>query len=159
MWNLRGVVAEKLKQLTTHIENEEQYEDVLAKLDTYQIDFSNPMPINRYLNKDGLSIEDLPKYNLSLLHILVRWMFYLLNLPVVLIWRIGLRPMVPEQEFIATFRFGFSMLAYPITYSLLLVWVGYVLELKTACLIVFGHAALNFVLIKFGLATSFHQRK
>ena len=154
----KAVVADRLKGLTTHIENEVQYEAVVNQLESQNVDYGHPKAINSFL-KGEIEIKKLPKYPTNKLLSLIRAFFYLINLPLVFLWRALLKPKVPEPEFMTTFRFGYSMVAYPIFYGLALLVLTYVYNIKTACLFVFGHAVFNHIFIKLGLVTSSVQRK
>lgn len=146
--NLKSEVSKGLKQLTTHIENEEDYKVVIEQLDSNEVDYLRPKTINSYLINEKAEINTLPKQKNTLLSKIFRILFYLNNIPFVLIWRVLLKPKVPEAEFMSTFRFGFSMIIYPVFYLLFLLFLGAFIPIKTACLLVIGHAVLNLFLIK-----------
>lgn len=153
---LKQEVFESLTQLTTHIEMEDEYETLISKFEAKTTNFLFPKKINRAISTNDFSI--LPKTKSNALTKLFRALFYVLNLPMVLLWRVSLKPKVPEAEFRATFRFGFALICYPFFYALILVLFSTFFELKTACIFVVVHAVLNLLLVKSGI-TSSHQRK
>ncbi|MDT0608219.1 lysophospholipid acyltransferase family protein [Croceitalea rosinachiae] len=155
---IKTEVAKRIEVLTTHIEDELQYGVIVKKLALQYVDYLYPKKINAFL-KGSIEIKNLPKYQPSVLLTLTRGIFYLINLPQVFLWRILLKPKVPEAEFMGTFRFGYCMVAYPFFYTIAIAVSIYTYNVKTACLIVIGHAVLNLALVKFGIATSYHRRK
>lgn len=154
--HLKKVVSTALKKLTTHIDDEENYALILDQMDSVGVDYLNPTKVNKMLrnnkfvkNNKILGISRGPN----------RFLFYLLNLPQVFIWRVMVKPRVPEPEFMATFRFGFSMICYPLFYVLLFMVISKSFGLLSAFFVVLGHFALNIVLIKVIGITSSDQRK
>ena len=143
-----------MKQLTTHIEGD-SYENVVSRLEDANINFTQPKRINTLMENHSFEGAPKNKSHTSIAHTL----FVLNNLPMVLLWRLGLKPKVPEPEFMATFRFGFSLFVYPMVYALVLLIFSYGYDLKTACLLVIGHAVLNLLLVKRFGVTSSVQRK
>ncbi len=157
--NLKTAVAEGLKTLTTHIENDSEYDTVVANLDEHNLDYLKPEAINSYLDNGLPEVGNLPKMSTSVFTGFRKLLFYMINFPIVFIWRIFVKPKVPEQEFMGTFRFGFAMLVYPLFYLACFIVMAYTYNIKAACLCILGHAALNLLLVKLGLATSSSQRK
>ncbi len=104
-------VADSLKKLTTHIEDEENYEHIISRLDAAGTDFLKPDLVNKKLaqmNFHNRVQESRPKPNI--MGLFFKFVFTLLNLPVVLLWRFGLKPKVWEPEFTGTLRFGYALL-------------------------------------------------
>jgi 1-acyl-sn-glycerol-3-phosphate acyltransferase len=117
---IKEAVSSSLKILTTHIENEETYKETIQQLDALGVDYLNPQEVNR-------TLENLPSENNSskkstnVLGQLGKVLFIILNFPIVLIWRILVKPKVWEDEFMGTLRYAFTVLVYPIYYVLLFV--------------------------------------
>jgi len=111
---IKDAVSNRLKKLTTHIENENTYEETIKKLDGIGVDYLNPKGVNRTLENITSSEGKVKKSSASLL----KGVFMLLNFPIVLLWRTFGKPKVWEPEFMGTLRFAFSLLAYPIFYGL-----------------------------------------
>ncbi len=152
---IKKEVFKELKQLTTHIQKE-TYESVLSKLEDCGVDFTQPTSVNEGM--EHRAYEKTPKRTKSN-NAIARFLFLWMNLPIVLLWRLWLKPKVPEPEFEATFRFGFSLMVYPLVYLLFLFLISFFYNVKTACLIVIGHAALNLLFTKVFGITSSNQRK
>ncbi len=117
---LKDVVSDSLKTLTTHIEDEEKYDATLRKLDALQVDYLNPSETNVTIK--NLDASDDKKADLqtpAALKAFFKGIFTVLNLPVIILWRTGIKPKVREPEFMGTFRFGFALLVYPIFYLVL----------------------------------------
>lgn len=148
-------VFESLKGLTTHIP-EATYEAVTQKIGEEGEIFLNPEHLNSRIAEGNLEEVSPPKNNV--VHRINRILFTLWNLPLVFLWRILLKPKVPEVEFEATFRFGFVLIAYPLFYGICEAILWNVYDIKTACLCILGHAVINILLVKMGI-TSSAQRK
>lgn len=144
---IKTLVAEHLKLLTTHIEDEALYEQSVTYLQAKGADYLNPTEVNGLLQKGTDSSKEPYKNEVSRTNVW-RWLLVMINLPIVFIWRTLVKPKVPEPEFMATFRFGFSLLAFPLFYGLVLVLLSQLFEIKTACLLVLGHAVLNVILLR-----------
>lgn len=127
---LKDAVSDGLKTLTTHIEDEENYDTTLTKLDALQVDYLNPAETNAMI-KDLDASDDKAKNNRvpGTLRTFFRGIFNLLNFPVLIPWRTWIKPKVWEPEFTGTLRFGFALLAYPIYYLMVfaviaMIWNG-----------------------------------
>lgn len=156
---LKEEVFQQLKQLTTNIAAEEEYGLWVERLETARTDFTNPQKVNALLAKAPSFKSPSNKRTPHFLKPASRFLFYMLNLPLIFLWRVLVKPKVPEPEFMSTFRFGFAMLAYPIFYMLALLILTGLYEWKTACLFVLGHAVLNLFLVKVIGITSSVRRK
>ncbi len=127
---LKDAVSDCLKTLTTHIEDQQNYDAALRKLDALQVDYLNPKETNasiKYLDVSDDKITD----NLipGALQIILSGIFNILNFPVLIPWRTWIKPKVWEPEFMATSRFGFALLAYPLYYLMVfaviaMIWNG-----------------------------------
>ncbi len=152
---LKNEVFQKLTKLTTHISDEENYERMVTQLNDLGMDYTDPVASNQWLADKHATITAPRK---SFGSPLFRLIFRLINFPMILLWRVFLKPKVPEPEFDATFRFGFVLLAYPLMYFLSIMALTYTFNLKTACLCCLSHVVLNLFLVKIGI-TSSDQRK
>ncbi len=116
---VKEAVAESLKVLTTHIENEDAYDGIVRQLDAIGADYLNPSQVNESIRQLEMAkalpgIRSVPNGYKNIL----RFLFIVLNLPLVLPWRLLVKPRVWEPEFMATLRFGYALLAAPIYYLL-----------------------------------------
>jgi len=114
---LKDAVSDSLKTLTTNIEEEENYDATIRKLDALQVDYLNPSETNAAIkNLDASDDKNAGHSAPAALQTFFKGIFTVLNLPVVILWRIWIKPKVGEPEFMGTFRFGFALLVYPIYY-------------------------------------------
>lgn len=108
---LKKTVHEALTKLTTHIP-EENYDEVLTKLNKQQVDYLNPELVNHCI-ANGLQNYEKVKTSKVLRTIIKPFMFLLLLAPI-LFWRLYVKPKVKEVEFVSTFRFAVSLVLIPI---------------------------------------------
>ncbi len=118
--NIKQEVASRLKKLTTHINEELNYDDIIGTLDGLKVDYLNPTETNKTINsldkiKLPPNIIGKTKSRINLLEIL----FIIVNFPMILLWRKVLKPKVPELEFKSTFRFGLCLVGYPFFYAII----------------------------------------
>lgn len=133
--NIKKEVSEGLQDLTTHIADEKNYDRLARKLDGLHPDYLNPSATNALLEnlktaaphreegdfkgstKARDALPDTPRP--GILSSFFKWIFVLLNLPIVALWRTCVKPKVWEPEFTSTLRFGFALLVYPFYYLIL----------------------------------------
>ncbi|MEP2278470.1 MAG: hypothetical protein ABJI11_03510, partial [Maribacter sp.] len=146
-------VSGRLKKLTVHIPNDEKYDKIVNLLSVENVDLLNPTSTNEkiqsYVGQDlQLSENKLPKeQNTSIF----RFLFTVLNFPIVFIWRKWLKPKVPEDEFMGTFRFAFAIVSYPIYMTLLFTILSFSFSVYIAFLIINILTLVNVGLVKYGL--------
>ena len=115
------VISSELKEQTTHIETVSEYGSTVTKLNILQVDFTNPIEVNKCLNNNFTYTGNKIKKNSALypfFTILVK-IFYFLPY---YIWKKVAFPKVKEDEFVATFRYALIISIAPI-YLLLLVLI------------------------------------
>ena len=152
---LRQEVFKSLTNLTTHIP-EANYEAMVAQLGENGNIYLDPNKMNEVVS---LGVDSrTARESVRGINTLLRGAFVLWNLPMVVLWHVLIKPKVPEEEFMATFRFGFALLVYPIAYIAVLSTFWSLFDAKTACLVVFGHAAFNLLLVKLGITSSYQRR-
>ncbi|MEP2239638.1 MAG: lysophospholipid acyltransferase family protein [Maribacter sp.] len=150
---IKEVISERLKKLTVHIPNDEKYDKIVNRLSAENVDLLNPTSTNEriqsYVGQDlQLSDNKSPKnQNTSIFGFL----FTVLNFPIVLIWRTWLKPKVPEDEFMGTFRFAFAIISYPIYMTLLFAILSFSFSVYIAFLILGILTLVNVGLVKYGL--------
>lgn len=112
MINLRNTIQEKIKNLTTHIDNL-AYCEIIEKLNDLQVDFLNPKAVNNCIDTNFQQCEMEPKQTKNWLkQFFVGLLVFNLFLPFV-IWRYYIKPKIDEVEFIATFRFAIAITLVP----------------------------------------------
>jgi len=119
---IKEAVASQLKTLTTHISPKIQYAEITKYLEAKNVDFLDPIKTNHAV-KQGIiatSVVVEAEQFRSKQHSLFQSIFLFLNFPVILFWRLVVKPKVPEAEFMGTFRFAASFLGFFVYYSMLL---------------------------------------
>ncbi|MET1260068.1 lysophospholipid acyltransferase family protein [Flagellimonas sp. DF-77] len=139
--------TQALRELTVHIPEERDYEAALAQIETQGWDVLQPQQVNAALAKNGTA-QRAKKTDSSPSPKPAKWLFDLINLPWVLLWRLLVRPLVPEPEFKATFRFVFALLAYPIGYGAALLLLSQSYSLELGLIVLAGHVSANLFLVK-----------
>ncbi|MFK7812886.1 MAG: lysophospholipid acyltransferase family protein [Maribacter sp.] len=113
---IKEAVSSKLKTLTTHIDDEENYDQIVRRLDAGGVNYLNPEEVNTMLkNMPASVVKGKKDFSFS---VLAKGIFTLLNLPMLLLWRIIGKPKVWEDEFMGTLRFAFSVIVFPIYYAI-----------------------------------------
>ena len=146
--SMKAAVASQLKELTTHIESEEDYSRIAGKLMGENTDFLNPAAVNAYLKGDSEVLPKVPRRS-GMVYKIWDGLFNVLNLPVRLPWGWIARNKVWEPEFLSTFRYCYSLLAFPVYFGLLTGllywWMGGPFAIGST-LALFAH---NFLYVKF----------
>ncbi len=150
---IKETVSKKLKQLTTHVPEQIEYEVAIKYLDAEHVDYLKPVEVNkklqRYKEYNGVSVDDVSNKKEKLSSF--RFFFILLNLPVVLVWKLLIKPRVPEPEFIGTFRFAVVFVLFPL-YCLGLAWImSLLVGVKVALSLSAMVLLINVLLVKFVL--------
>lgn len=114
------IVFERLKSLTTHIENEDKYEATIVKLDAIGVDYLKPESVNKTLDTIAVfnSFEEFIETDGWFDKILIT-LFYIFNFPVLIIWKMIIKKRIKEKEFLSTARFVFSIVAFSIYFLIL----------------------------------------
>jgi len=137
----------QLVQLTGHIEDEENYDEILARLEGSSVDFTDPFAINKLI----ASWRKLPQNSAKKTSFFLRiWdiLFSSLNFPMIVLWRLVVKRLVPEIEFTATFRFLYSVVIYPVAYILGYVLLKSLVSWEFALAFLAGHILHNFLYVK-----------
>lgn len=117
-----AIVSERLKLLTTHIESEKDYDQILEKLEVFGVNYLQPEEVNKSLHMlHHLTKIPSVKSKENSFQKLLSIIFWLLNFPVLLLWKNIFKPKIKEIEFLSTMRFAFSVAVYPLYYVLLFV--------------------------------------
>lgn len=147
---IKARVSEALKKLTTHIP-EESYPVTLEKLSGLGVDFLDPTHTNKIVG-DIERTDELRKSGVgkSLFRKIFHPFFRILNFPVILLWKLWLKPKVWEPEFTATLRFALSLVVFPIYFLLLFIGLSFWLGLSIAVFSVIVLFLFNCAYVKFG---------
>lgn len=118
---LNEVVVNQVKQLTTHIEPKSDYQELLTKLEDEGIDFLNPEAANALIASRQFTGNKALKKKKTFWGLLVYYLFLILNIiPLSLWW--NRKKKIKDSAFIATMRFVFVMVVFPVFY-LLVGWI------------------------------------
>ncbi|MEM9142762.1 MAG: lysophospholipid acyltransferase family protein [Bacteroidota bacterium] len=148
---LKHEVSQALKGLTTHVEDEGNYMEILAKLDGSGANYLKPLGVNAQIA--DLESGPVPSERAKgpfVIHQLLYPLFFVLNFPVILLWKKGLKPKVWEPEFTATLRFALALLVYPLFYLVLFGILGFVLDWPSAGAVVLGIFLFNLLYVRLG---------
>jgi len=119
---MKQMVSTGLKNLTTHIEDAQNYDKTIERLDALGVDYLNPIEVNRTL-QNLTPPKSIAKKSVGFMSRIATVVFTILNFPILVLWRSMVKLKVPEPEFMGTFRFGYSIISFPL-YFLLLFFVA-----------------------------------
>ncbi len=143
-------VAESLEKLTTHIPPEADYGQVEAKLHEKNINFLNPSETNaaiqHILEKPLDESVDAIRRKKSIPFL--RVLFFVFNFPVLLVWRLWVKPKVWEPEFMATMRFATAFVGFLVYYIILLITMMLFINFKMAVASILLLFAFNWWYVK-----------
>ena len=147
---IKKVVSETLKQLTTHIKDEPNYKTTIQTLNALGVDYLNPKKVNETIAGLGGGHETVEAKKKSEFGLLVmKILFMIFNFPVVLLWRVLVKPKVWEPEFSGTLRFGFAILMYPLYYLILFLALSIIWNFIMAIAVVVAVFVFNWVYVYF----------
>ena len=146
---LKSEVYRHITRLTTHIEEEADYEDAVYKLDNARVDYLDPVGVNLVLEKGASPAhKKIGKGKVGLKKYVFRGIFFILNFSMIILWSKFIKPKVSELEFLSTTRFMFALVFYPFFYFLIIVVMLTFLNWPTTLIICLAHATLNILLVK-----------
>ncbi|QOI96669.1 MAG: 1-acyl-sn-glycerol-3-phosphate acyltransferase [Flammeovirgaceae bacterium] len=127
---LRDAVEEKLKSLTTHVEDEATYHKVIGKLEQTLPDYLDPIETNRRIRliEEGLPVDTAVvkrsskspfRYMLYPLY----WLCLLVNVIPLLLWK-WLKKKITDPVFTGTIRFAVGITVVPATYMTEILTIG-----------------------------------
>lgn len=118
--NLKAVIHSEMKELTTHIP-QENYEENANKLNALNVDYLKPKEVNACLESDFNNCLTKKEKNV----VIKRLFQLLLKLNLIIpyaIWKYLVKPRVKEIEFVSTFRFAIALTLVPL-YLLIVTFV------------------------------------
>lgn len=146
---LKKLVYKQLRHLTTHIEDQEHYDEIADQLERMKAPYLEPGIVNEILENWGR--HEPKERDGSIPYALRLWdlLFVVLNVPLIAVWRLGPKRLVPEIEFRTTFRFLYAVVAYPIFYAGLFLILIIFLPWYMALIGVLIHGLHNLLYVKF----------
>ncbi len=148
---IKKTVSQRLKELTTHIAPDHEYGAINAYLLQQGADFLNPRATNALVNewrKTGTGPIAV-KPEKAKRHFLYP-LFHVLNLPVILLWKLVIKPRVWEPEFTGTLRFATAMGGFLLYFGLIIAVLTWGLGLFWALAVVSGLFLFNWMFVKSG---------
>lgn len=146
---LKKIVSDEMKELTTHIEDQENYETIINMLGT--VNFLKPKEVNNLIrdinaNKSQIINNKIqkshksrkPSYLWKALKIVVS-----LNSIIPLMIYKAIEPKIQEIEFVSTTKFAIGITAFPIFYTLQTIVINYFFGIQIALL----YLVLSIILI------------
>ena len=121
---LRNDLSNRLKKLTTHVENAERYEEIIAKLETSSPNYLDPIETNQRIakieNGEPLLVTTTRKKKWHWISLCVHYLALIINFIPLTIWE-KIKKGVKDPVFVASLKFGFGISAFPLFYLLLCV--------------------------------------
>jgi 1-acyl-sn-glycerol-3-phosphate acyltransferase len=148
---IKNAVSSGLKQLTTHISSEENYDAIIHYLNHKEADFLKPESTNEFIhefNEQEHKEMKVPKHGKK--KSLLLSLFMVFNFPVILLWKSLMKPKVWEPEFMGTLRFATAFIGFVGYYLLLLIFISFLASLKVALITIFAIFLFNWLFVKFG---------
>ncbi|MGB5699352.1 MAG: lysophospholipid acyltransferase family protein [Muriicola sp.] len=141
-------VYEALKEQTTHIDEQYDYLELLHYLDGTGADYLNPQETNLAINNYQLGQKHPGKTHPPRKIKVATFIFEVINMPMLLIWRKLIKPRIDEIEFVSTYRFSFALLFQPVFYLLVWFLLATFIDPITATAIVLVHFLYNLAYVK-----------
>ena len=129
--SLRIDIQHALKQLTTHIPQEE-YADVESRLQEYDVDFLDPKTVNRHIANNFSECKEKKVVKPGLLKTAFRYLLILNLLLPYLLWKYKFKPNIREVEFIATLRYTVAITLVPLYLLVIFIILALLFSLKVA---------------------------
>lgn len=125
---LKDEVSHQLKKLTVHIPDDENYQNVLQKLNDANVDFTNVDLVNEMIRSNSFPkpVKKAKNY--------FKPLFYLIKLNSIipfLIWKNQVKK-IKEIEFIDTLKYGINVITFPLFYFLQALLIRFFYEWKIA---------------------------
>ena len=111
--NLKSDIHQALTELTTHIETD-NYNETLAKLETLNVNFLEPLKVNACIKSNFKTCESKPKTSSINLKSFFKMLLIMLCFVPYFIWKKFAQPKIKEIEFTATFRFAIAITLVPL---------------------------------------------
>ena len=146
---IKEAVSASLKKMTTHIEDEPNYEKFEKQLDALHVDYLQPEKVNQTIAElEAGNIVARKNKNTWPIHLL-KTVFTVLNLPVVITWKLLVKPKVWEPEFSGTLRFAYSLVAFPIYFMVVYFLLASFASSMIAAACILGLFLFNWVYARF----------
>lgn len=141
---LKTIVGDALKQITTHINDIDNYDAIINKLGN--VNYLNPEEVNKKIENLDLQIPNskVKKKEPSLLWKIIYNLVKINSLPALLIWKL-IKPKIAEVEFKSTTRFAIGATAIPLFYTLQTLIVAHFFNIKISLM----YLGISIILVLF----------
>lgn len=144
---LKREMHQAISQLTTHIP-EDRYDRTLAELNSINVNFLNPIAVNKCIETRFKSCEAKPKSRMNWLREVLQFLLKLnLWLPYG-VWKLVVQPKIQEVEFTSTFRFAIAITLVPFFLIGIALLLTIAFSYKIALLYIIGTLLLALLTIK-----------
>jgi 1-acyl-sn-glycerol-3-phosphate acyltransferase len=147
---VKDSVARALQKNTIHIDEKYDYQEVQEYLDQLGIDPLDPCESNKAIKHYPEAINPEHKRPETKEILVLRYVFEIINAPLLLVWRRLFKPRIEEIEFVSTYRFAFAFLSFPVFYALLCSIIWAYLGPVWAGVGLLTHFLLNLIFVKSG---------
>lgn len=147
---LKNEVSNQLKKLTVHIPDDENYKEILSKLNNANVDFTEVDKVNKMIIENNF--PEAVKKPINLL----KPLFYIILLNSIFplfIWK-KMSKNIGEIEFIDTMKYGVNVISFPIFYGLQAFVIHFFFGWKIAGIYFLASFLLVFVYTKFSVTNT-----
>ena len=145
---LKNIVHEKMKLLTTHVEDIDNYDEIMKQLGN--ANFLDPETTNNILanrDKETISKRDMRTKKPSIIWKLLKAIVGVNSIIPLLIYKF-IEPNIQEAEFVSTTKLAIGITAFPLFYAVQALFVHYFFGLTIALIYVMLSILLLFILTK-----------
>lgn len=125
---LKDEVAQRLKALTVHINNDENYNSIVHQLDEAQVNYTDVEKTNEII-KSKIALQEQKKVKSKFPWL--KWLIIINSFVPYLVWK-KIDAKITEIEFKDTFRLGINTLTFPAFYLFIAMLLGLLLHWKIA---------------------------
>ena len=141
-------VSTALKKVTLHIEDSANYDEIIAKLDALEIDFTDPIEANRLVQSiESTTLKSAAKKRKINWFAPIHFLTKLNSLLPLLIWKY-FRYNIKDVIFLNTYRFAVIMTLFPLFYLIQTGLVYYFFNLKYALIYLVSCIVLGIISTK-----------
>lgn len=146
---LMSVVSDALKKLTLHIDEVENYNEVVEQIENLGIDYLDPEKAY-YTYKNRHKLEPVPQKQPNLFYSFAIMLWNLNSLLPRLLWK-KISKNITEVIFTSTFRFVFVIVVFPLFYILQALIIGQIFSTQVALWYLLMSVVLSLITVKKGV--------